>query len=73
LFRFRDSRAKLVPYVSPPHRHPRRRQCRAEIALIENSIRTFERVLEMYPNDRYNEDRKRQMAMLKSKLADMTA
>jgi outer membrane protein assembly factor BamD (BamD/ComL family) len=57
---------------------PNRRQTaadkrRAEIALIENSIRTFERVLEMYPNDRYNEDRKRQMAMLKSKLADMTA
>lgn len=57
---------------------PNRRQTaadkrRAEIALIENSIRTFERVLEMYPNDRYNEDRKRQMAMLQSKLADMTA
>ena len=56
---------------------PNRRQTaadkrRAEIALIENSILAFERVLEKYPTDRYNEDRKRQMAMLQSKLADMT-
>ena len=59
--------------ASRPRRQTAADKRRAEIALIENSIRTFERVLEMYPNDRYNEDRKRQMAMLKSKLADMTA
>ena len=57
---------------------PNRRQTaadkrRAEIALIENSILAFERVLAQYPNDRYNEDRKRQMAMLQSKLSDMQA
>lgn len=57
---------------------PNRRQTaadkrRAEIALIENSILAFERVLEKYPTDRYNEDRRRQMAMLKDKLAMMTA
>ena len=57
---------------------PNRRQTaadklRAEIALIENSILAFERVLEKYPTDRYNEDRRRQMAMLKDKLAAMTA
>ena len=59
--------------ASRPRRQTAADKRRAEIALIENSIRTFERVLEMYPNDRYNEDRKRQMAMLQSKLADMTA
>jgi outer membrane protein assembly factor BamD (BamD/ComL family) len=57
---------------------PNRRQTaadklRAEIAPIENSIMAFERVLEKYPTDRYNEDRRRQMAMLKDKLAAMTA
>ena len=57
---------------------PNRRQTaadkrRAEIALIKNSILAFERVLAQYPNDRYNEDRKRQMAMLQSKLSDMQA
>ena len=59
--------------ASRPRRQTAADKRRAEIALIENSIRTFERVLEMYPNDHYNEDRKRQMAMLQSKLADMTA
>ena len=57
---------------------PNRRQTaadkrRAEIALIENSIRTFERVLAQYPNDPYNEGRRRQMEMLQSKLSDMQA
>ena len=57
---------------------PNRRQTaadkrRAEIELIKNSILAFERVLAQYPNDRYNEDRKRQMAMLQSKLSDMQA
>ena len=46
---------------------------RAEIELIKNSILAFERVLVKYPTDRFNEDRRRQMAMLQSKLADMTA
>ena len=59
--------------ASRPRRQTAADKRRAEIALIENSIRTFERVLAQYPNDRYNEDRKRQMAMLQSKLADMTA
>jgi outer membrane protein assembly factor BamD (BamD/ComL family) len=57
---------------------PNRRQTaadkrRTEIALIENSILAFERILEKYPTDRFNEDRKRQMEMLKDKLAMMTA
>lgn len=59
--------------ASRPRRQTAADKRRAEIALIENSIRTFERVLAQYPNDRYNEDRKRQMEMLQSKLADMTA
>ena len=46
---------------------------RAEVELIKNSILAFERVLVKYPNDPYNEDRRRQMEMLQSKLADMTA
>ena len=57
---------------------PNRRQTaadkrRAEIELIKNSILAFERVLTQYPNDPYNGARRRQMEMLQSKLADMTA
>jgi outer membrane protein assembly factor BamD (BamD/ComL family) len=57
---------------------PNRRQTaadkrRAEIELIKNSIRTFERVLEKYEDDGYNDSRRRQMEMLQSKLAAMTA
>ena len=46
---------------------------RAEVELIKNSILAFERVLTKYPNDPYNEGRRRQMEMLQSKLSDMTA
>ena len=59
--------------ASRPRRQTAADKLRAEIALIENSILAFERVLVKYPNDPYNEDRRRQMAMLQSKLADMTA
>ena len=46
---------------------------RAEIELIKNSILAFERVLANYQDDGYNATRRRQMAMLQDKLADMTA
>ena len=59
--------------ASRPRRQTAADKLRAEIALIENSILAFERVLVKYPNDPYNEGRRRQMAMLQSKLADMTA
>lgn len=45
----------------------------ADIALVKNSILAFENFLSKYPTDRWNEDRKRQLAMLQSKLTDMTA
>jgi outer membrane protein assembly factor BamD (BamD/ComL family) len=59
--------------ASRPRRQTAADKRRAEIALIENSILAFERVLEKYPTDRFNEDRRRQMAMLQDKLATMTA
>ena len=46
---------------------------RAEVELIKNSILAFERALTKYPNDPYNEGRRRQMEMLQSKLSDMQA
>ena len=40
--------------------------------LIKNSILSFETFLAKYPNDRYNDSRRRQMEMLQEKLAAMT-
>ncbi len=45
----------------------------ADVALVRNSIEAMERFLDKYPTDRFNADRRRQLAMLKSKYADMTA
>ena len=59
--------------ASRPRRQTAADKRRAEIELIKNSIRTFERVLANYEDDGYNDSRRRQMAMLQSKLADMTA
>lgn len=57
-------------------RTPRRQTAadkrRADMELIKNSILSFENFLAKYPNDRYNDSRRRQMEMLQEKLAAMT-
>lgn len=55
-----------------------RRQTAAEkrqsdINLVKNSILAFENFIAKYPDDKYNDGRRRQMEMLQSKLEGMTA
>lgn len=44
----------------------------SDINLVRNSITAFENYITKFPDDKYNEGRRRQMEMLQDKLQSMT-